>query len=469
MDPIVDFIRSIRKTRFEDLPAEAVAVQKRAVVDTVGAAIAGSSAPLGRIVADMARDGGGRNQATVLVHGWKVPAEIAASTNAVMARCLELDDVHEGTKRLGGGHGGHVNTMVVPAALAVAERSSQPISGRQFIVAMALAGDMIVRLRAAAGSVGKSGWSAATVSPFGIVALAAKLMDLDDEIVANAMGAAYAHCAGNLLSVSDGTWDVWLKAGLGPRSGLVAVELAMRGYQGSKSPLLGKAGLFPLYFRGEYLPETLLSELGTVFESANVSIKPYSSCKCTHHAIHTAEELVHRHAIDPQDIERIHVRTCSYNMWLTLVDDKGNYKFTPKNLNEATFSMPFTIATALLKGSVFPDMLAQNLDDPPVLRLARRVTAEVTPEKDAIMRNEGFPPDDVEITTTDGRVFTGCEPYVKGHPTNPMSFGEVVQKFERCISLTAKPLRRGSVDEFLAAAESLETLDDVRGIASRLC
>ena len=79
----------------------------------------------------------------------------------------------------------------------MAESIPTPVNGKKLILSMAIGGDLIVRLRLAAGKAGQVGWVAETVSPFGVVASVAKLFDLSEEVIANAMGAAYAFCSGN--------------------------------------------------------------------------------------------------------------------------------------------------------------------------------------------------------------------------------------------------------------------------------
>jgi len=459
----------VAKTRYPDLPANVVEVVKKAIVDTVGAAIAGSSAPMGRMAAEMVVDRGGKPESALWVHGDRLPASEAAFANAIMARCRELDDVHEGTPRLGIGHGGHVNVTIVPAALAAVEGLDHATGGPALIAAIAVGGDLIPRLRMAAGSAGRLGWEGPTVSPFGVVATAGKLLGFDEKTLASAMGAAYAHCAGNILSTGDGTWDVWLNAGVGARAGLTAVELARRGHQGARSPLLGSAGLYPLYFRGEYHEAALLSELGSSFESANVSIKPYPSCKGTHHAIYTTLELMRAHRIRAAEIARIAVRTCRYNLRLVVEDENGRPRPAPRSLNEAQFSMPFTVAVAAVKGGVFADLLNEDaLGDPEILGMLGRISIEATAEKDELQKAEGYPPDDVDIHTVAGRVLRGCELYVKGHPRNPMSFDEVVEKFWKCVALSAKPLSHDKLDVFLGEVKALEGVTDVRGLVRLL-
>jgi 2-methylcitrate dehydratase PrpD len=462
-DPIGEIVAHVEKTQYRDLPMDVVDAAKKAIVDTVGAGIAGSSAAMGRMVAEMVVDHGGRPESTLWVQGGRLPVSEAAFANAIMARCRELDDVHEGTSRLGLGHGGHVNVTIVPAALAAAEGLARPVDGRALIGAIAVGGDLIPRLRMAAGSAGRLGWEGPTVSPFGVVATVGKLLGFDGATLANSMGAAYAHCAGNILSTGDGTWDVWLNAGVGARAGLTATELARRGHQGARSPLLGSAGLYPLYFRGEYHEAALLGDLGTSFESANVSVKPYPSCKGTHHAIYTTLELMRAHRIRAAEIARIAVRTCRYVMRLVVLGDDGRPRPAPRSLNEAQFSLPFTVAVAAVRGGVFTDVLNENaLSDPGILRMFDRVSVEATAEKDELQKAEGYPPDDVDIHTVDGRVFRGCELYVKGHPRNPMSFDEVVEKFWKCVALAARPLSREKLDAFVAAVRTLETVEDVR-------
>lgn len=469
MEPTSKIVKFVSQTRYEDLPKEVVKVAKKAVVDTVGSGIAGSSAPLGKLVAEIIKDWGGKKESTVLVYGDKVPAQEAAFANAIMARCRELDDAHEGNKRRGGHHGGHVNTMIVPASLAMLESSPIPISGRKLILAIAIGGDLTVRLRLAAGDAGEIGWMGETLSPFGVVASAAKLFDLNEEVIANAMGAGYAFCSGNCCGIIDGTWDIWLPAGIGARGGIVAVDLARRGYLGAKSPLLGRFGLYPLYFRSEYHSNNLFLELGKEFESANVSIKPYSSCKATHHAIYTTLELVKKYNIKAEQIERIRVKASTYSLWLVGLNEKDELKQAPRSLCEAQFSLPFTVATAIIKGTVFPDVLnEETLKDTEILNLSRKITMEATPEKDEIQKTEGMAPADVEIYTGDGRVYSGCEPFVKGHPQNPMSFDECTEKFRECVKLSVKPLPEKKLNEFLEQVVKLEEINDVRGIISNL-
>lgn len=217
-DPTGQLVDYIVAACYEHLPAHVVDAVKKSFLDTIGAGIAGCATEIGRIVTAMARENDGKPEAALWTQGARVPAAEAAFANAVMARCRELDDVHEGSPRVGMGHGGHVNVMLVPSALATVESLPGATSGKELIVALAVGGDLIPRLRMAAGNAGRLGWEGPTLGPFGVAATVARLRRFDRTTTASALGTAYAHCAGNILSTSDGTWDVWLNAGIAARA-----------------------------------------------------------------------------------------------------------------------------------------------------------------------------------------------------------------------------------------------------------
>jgi 2-methylcitrate dehydratase PrpD len=211
----------------------------------------------------------------------------------------------------------------------------------------------------------------------------------------------------------------------------------------------------------------LLDGLGKDFEIANVSIKPYSCCKFNHHAIYTALKLQQQHDIKAEHIEKVIIKTFSHALEAVVLNNEGVPKYAPRTINEAQFSMPFTVAMALIKGDVFSDILTrESLKDSKIIELARKIKVEGDPEKDKIMEDAGISPADVEIHMVDGEVYSGCEPFVRGHPRNPMSFGEVVEKFWRCVKLSANNLREDRLNGFIAQVEKLDEIDDVRNLVA---
>src|SRR4029450_10257561 len=129
--------------------------------------------------------------------------------------------------------------------------------------------------------------------------------------------------------------------------GRAASALAREGFQGPRNPLLGEFGLYRLYFRGDYDEEALLGGLGERNEIVNNSLKPYPTCKYTHHAIATTLELVHTHALRPEHVRRGAVATNTMGATQCGFDATGAPKTTPTTPGAAKFSIPFTVAAAL--------------------------------------------------------------------------------------------------------------------------
>jgi 2-methylcitrate dehydratase PrpD len=468
-DPIRDVVHHVCQTQFSDLPEAAVAAVQRAIIDTVGAGIAGTSSTMSKMVVEMAESAGGRPDARLWGGRVRVPLAEAAYANAVTARCLELDDVHEGSPDLGLGFGGHVSVMIIPAVLAAAEASAEPVSGADVITAIAIGSDLVPRIRMAAGTSGRFGWEGPTIGPFGVAAAVGKLWKFDVSTMANAMGAAYSQCCGNVQGTVDGAWDVWLNAGLGARGGMVAANLARHGHRGTSAPLLGVSGLYNLYFGGEFHPEALLGGLGSRFEGANLSVKIYSSCRYTHNAIYATGELAHHNGIAVDEIEEIWVGTSTSGLKMVAVDSEGNMKCRPDSISAAQFSLPFVVAVGLKYGQVFPDNLTeQMLRDPEVLALAEKVVVEVAAGKDELNATQGYPPDDIRITTRDGQVTSGCIPFTKGHPLNPVTFDELVAKFDHCCEISERPPAEDARLRFLESVRQLAVATDCRDLVAGL-
>ena len=201
MDPIRRFVTHFVAARYEDLPSEAREAVKMTVLDTAGAALAGSASEPGRGIARIAQRYGGATGSTLLAHGTRVATPMAALANGVMARCGELDGTHETG-------GGHVGVCMVPAALALAEIAPPSVSGRELALGIALGVDMLCRLRMGAGKSKAIGWMAETMAPMSVAAMGSRLFGLDEERMLDAIGLAYASCSGNVQPTVAGAWSL---------------------------------------------------------------------------------------------------------------------------------------------------------------------------------------------------------------------------------------------------------------------
>ena len=94
MDATVAFVRNITHTQYKDIPVFAVEAEKKQLLDTLGVALAGSSKPGVEELIHMVKLWGGSKQSTLINHGIKAPAPMAAQVNATMAHALDYDDGH---------------------------------------------------------------------------------------------------------------------------------------------------------------------------------------------------------------------------------------------------------------------------------------------------------------------------------------------------------------------------------------
>jgi 2-methylcitrate dehydratase PrpD len=259
---------------------------------------------------------------------------------------------------------------------------------------------------------------------------------------------------------------VRVQQGLTTRAGIVSALLAMRGVTGSREVLEGRFGYYPVYHRGEYDRGALLDDLGERYEIVNTSIKSYPCCKWTHQAIEAALGVIREDGVEPEAVEAVNVRLSrqAYN----LVCEPIELKRRPRSVVDAQFSVPFTVAAAIVRGGVSLETFTEEgIRDPEILEMAQRVEATVDPGIEARYGRE-IAPEIVEVRTTGGETHVRLVEHVKGSPHSPMSLEEVGEKFRGCTAYSAKPMPRENVEGFLGAVSELEKLSNVSSLIKPL-
>jgi 2-methylcitrate dehydratase PrpD len=404
----------------------------------------------------LVKEWGGAKENTLLIFGGEVPVLSAALVNCTMARALDLDDIHYDG-------GGHIGATIVPSALILAEYGKMTrdkvINGKEFITALTIGLDLNCRLRQAGGKVAKlSGWDSATFAPIAVAAMGARMLGLDKNKTANAMGIAFAQCSYTIQSSVEGVSTLKLGHGFASKAGILSVMLADRGFTGPKDMFQGTYGLYPVYMQGEFIQEALVGQLGKRFEGSTVSIKPYPSCTLTHSPIYGTLQLANEHKIATQDIEKVNIFTNqkAYNL-CGLEWKQSPPKIAPE---DGQFSLYYTVATALVKRKLFiEDFTEEAFRNSQVLEMMSKIHVFVEKEKDKL----GTPlaPVDVEIYTRDGKCFRKTAGPVIGSPQNPMTIADVIQKFRNCVPFSARSLHSSNVESVIQMIQVLEKLNDV--------
>lgn len=446
---------------FEALPAAALQAARNDILDTLGVAIAGVDTPGCRELIATLREAYSGTQAGILCSGLRTSAPEAALANATLAHALDFDDTHDKAFL-------HAGISVVPAALAIAEHSGRPVSGREFLAAVSLGIDWICRMGLASRLAPvASGWMYTSVyGYFGATAACARVLGLDAERTLAAIGIAYAQAAGNMQCIVDGSLTKRMQPGFAARAGVLSALLAQNGIAGARNVLDGEAGLYRVYLRDAYDRERLLHGLGSHFEGVNLSFKLYPSCRYTHTAIDAALDLVQGNPIDPDSVERITVGL-NQHAYKNVCTPRP-VRIRPQTVVDAQFSIPYCVAVAIsAKEVLIPDFSLQRIADPALLALAAKVHPEVDPAIEQSHAGQ-MSPALVQIRLTDGRCFTARRDVPRGSPEDPMDYAELAAKFRRCVAASARPPAAPAVEELVALIAALETIPDVRVIARLL-
>jgi 2-methylcitrate dehydratase PrpD len=445
----------VSRARFEDLSEEAVASAKRSTLDTIGAMLAGSTAPGADMVVNLARGWGGTEEALVAGFGIRLPAPAAAWCNGTMARALEIDDCVDFLPV-------HPSASAVPALLALVELKGG-ISGRDFITSIAVGQDLIIRMGLAVKENAMQTGRNNLFKIFGPTAALSRAMGFSPEQAQNALGISFSHAVGDGQCALDGALSLRLQQGIVAQGALLSVLLTERGFTGAENFLMGKWGYFRSWEPDPEL-ESLVSNLGQEFNGERITIKPFSSCRATHPALDLVMALSRQHHIEAPSIRKIHVRTSPevYN----LVGSPHESKAKPDSVPTAQFSIQYTVSAALVRGDMFLDELNPSLfQDETIRDLALRVHVEP---------DSGFRTDSVlghteaTIEREDGAAVRGEIDSPLGSPARPMSYRDCAEKFMKCVPYAAGPVDTRRADELIDRIEGLEDVGDVSGLLTCL-
>jgi 2-methylcitrate dehydratase PrpD len=451
MDAAYSFAKTFANTKFEDLPREVVDATKKEILDLLGVALGGASQPGATQVCALVKEWGGKEESSIIGSKQKVPAPNAAQANATMAHALDFDDVHEAAVM-------HPGIASIPVVLAVGEARGG-LSGKELITGAALGVDMMCRL-ALATTPGKSpidlGWHLTSLFGFmGSAATAARIMGLGEDRIVDAIGIGYHQCAGNGQCVKDGALTKRLGPGFAIKGGITAALLAKAGVTGSRNTFEGEWGFYRQYAHGDYSREILIADLGKRFEGANVVIKPYPCCRGVHPAIDAALALVMESDIRGKDIKEIILSVTDAH--LSLLCQPFEAKRSPRSPVDAQFSIPWGVATAIVKRHVglddYTDSAIRNRD---VLDVAGKMRVEA----DNSLHRPGPEPTRVKVVTTDGKAFVHVVEHPLGSLERPMSFEDCARKFTDC----AINLEGGRIERIVQLVGRLEQLENIQEI-----
>jgi 2-methylcitrate dehydratase PrpD len=442
----------------ERLPQEVVAKAKLCVLDAIGCAIGGAAhdaiASLHDALTPRPADEGAP-AAGVWGTGLRTAPTTAALLNGSAAHVLNADDAHKESM-------GHPGTVVIPAALAVAEVVAAP--GAALLEAVIAGYECLLRVGVGIGvaSHRARGWYATgTLGPFGSAAAAAKLLNLGSRGIAGAIGHAGAQASGLWAFTADGSLANVAYAGRAAESGVLAALLVRSGLAGPAQVLEAADGGFLHAMSDASEPDRIVADLGRRFMVAEVSLKPYPCSRTTHAAIDACLALRARLGHIPGWLDRLsRITVHTYAVAKRQADIHE-----PATEWMASLSIPYTAAVALVEGAVQTQHFTRPyLESAPIRTVMRKIEVVTDPGLSAAFPGKWSCR--VEVVASDGARDSQWVESARGDPLNPMSPEDVRKKFW---ALTDGHVTRETGERICETVERLEREPDVAGLASMLC
>ena len=439
----------VTKSRWDDCPAEAVDIARRAILDCLGVMLAGSIEPAARIVAEVARAEGGSPLATVVGTPLRTGTVWAALANGTAAHALDFDDTNFAML-------GHPSAPVLSAALAAGELTMA--DGRALVHAFLLGFEVETTMASVMNPphYEKGFHATGTLGTMGAAAAAARLLGLDAAQTRAALAVAASQASG--LKENFGTMTKPFHAGHAARSGVLSALLARDGFTASEQAIEGPQGYFAVLSAGKR-DEQVLDSLGAPWKilETGVAVKPYPSCACTHSIIDSALELQRTHRIRPEQVAQV---TVGVNAAVPRILIHSN----PRSGLEAKFSGEFSAAAALCDGRVgIATFRDDKTDDPTIRELMTRVRLVVDPEIPGDLERHMWTR--VTVRLRDGREVAIAPRPVPGHPGLPLSMDQLREKFMDCARIVLPEDRADSVRQMV---EQLDGCPDLRSLTAIL-
>jgi 2-methylcitrate dehydratase PrpD len=440
--------------RFADLPDAVIAKAKVHLLDTIGVALASSSLPFAGVTLEGVTRLSGAGSCTVFGSPAALPAPWAAMVNGVLAHGIDLDDTHLTSVV-------HVSCGVVPASVAVAQ--ARGASGEELLTGLVLGLETAVRVGLVApGAFHERGFHPTGVcGAFACAIAAGTLQRLNAAGLVDALGLAGSMAAGSLEFLSDGSWAKRLHAGWAAHGGIVAAELAGAGFRGPRGVFDGRFGLYRNHLgeRGWQL-EALTRDLGRRWELLDIALKPYPCCHFNHAFIDCAAHLQRGAAFKADDVARIECFVPPPAM--PIVCEPPEAKRVPQTDYDAKFSLPYALASQLLRGHVdVDDFTDAAIREPAALELAALVECAAEPTADFPRRFPGR----LRITLRDGRILEHHEAVNRGSAERPLDPAAVRDKFLRN---ACRVLAADQAERLMETVGEIERLTHV-GQITRLC
>lgn len=441
----------VTNLQYEDIPEEVIADIRLRVLDILGIAIAGTELAASSATIDMVAEWGGTPQSHIVGTSHRLPMPSAGLANGQLGHSFDFDDTHSASLV-------HASACIIPAALTLAE--GLQLSGKETVVLAAVGYETALRLGLLVqGRLHLRGFHTTSLcGALGVALMGSRALGLSVEETANALGIVTTQASGLLETVKDGSWAKLLNPGWAVHSGIVAAQLAARGFTGAVAALEGEYGFYRSHL-GEFDAEAfgeLVATLGDEWHTPDIAYKLYPACHHVHAFIDSISHLKREHGLTAEQVESVECRVAAGQV--PVVCEPWEPRLAPESEYGARFSLPYAVAVAFVDEHVgIGSFSSARLDDPRLLGLTQKVSYKVNPDVE-------FPrylPSWIIVKTRDGQVLEHRLRSCRGQDTEPITAANLEAKFRQT---AGRVLAEDAVTELISHCRTLEQKTDISDI-----
>ena len=447
--PVTDTLaRFVAETDYSTISDKTLANAKIHILDTFGAALAGVSTDTASIAFQYCQKMGHSEEASIWGTRLKSSAPMAAFANGLLGHAIDFDDWDAFI------HAGHPTCMVTGAALSLSEVIGS--SGRDLLKAYVLGIEVLTKMATATPNVQDRGFHATPVwGSIGATIACASLARLEPDKIKAALGIAASAAGG--IHIQQGSMVKPFHAANAARNGVEAVLLAQQGFTADAAIIEAPRGFCDTFFGPNTCDyEKMIANLSTPYflESPGLGLKLHPCSAPQFLAADAALQLKREHKINFADVATIEVR-------IPPLRYQRHYHPDVKTGLRGKFAINYVVALAFLDGKLeietFTDAKANQ---PQVQEALGRVK---------VIRDESIPepgpycPVSVELKS--GTRFTHTATIPKGHPENPLTEEEVLNKFHSNVKTI---IAEKQSEELISAVLKLDAMDNTRKLTELL-
>jgi 2-methylcitrate dehydratase PrpD len=440
LDTLAEFLVGFR---FASLKRATVEQTSYVILDTMGAIAGGAAEPeMQALTRKMTT--GSSGAASVIGAGRAIATTAAPATaaflNGAAGTFLEMDEGNRFAK-------GHPAIHALPAVWALAE--TRGLSGKVVMEALVLGYEAGARVGIAA-AMRSSMHPHGTWGTVGAAVALAKLLGYDAVKMREAINVASSlTLASSKRTMLEGGTVRNAYAGVSNQMGLLAIDLVEAGFIGERD---GLSSVFGHVVSETFDTARMIDGLGRDWQIDKNYFKLHSCCRYNHGALDALDRLLAKDEVAADAVERVDV--ASYLYAAELGDQ------APRNTLAGKFSVPFAVATRLVRGSSRVENFTWDaVRDEKVQTLAKKVF--VSEDKAMTARLPQFRPARVDVRLRDGRTLSAAVETNRGDDQDPYSRDELTGKY---FSLAERVWTHNAADDLRKKILTLADVPSVKGL-----